>query len=122
MDEHVCLAETHCFSQDSRDILLDVRQGRFFGLTPVERDALAAASVAAREGAPLETWRAGLRQTHDEAEIDRALARLRERGILLSQPAPSAAGRAECGGMAAVRGGVHAPHLRLLSPARAAGC
>ena len=50
MDERLYLAETHCFNQDGRHILLDVRQGRFFGLTSVENEALTAAGAESPAG------------------------------------------------------------------------
>jgi uncharacterized protein len=75
--------ETHCFSQNGCHILLDVRQSKFFAITPSGRDIL-----AAQEGTPLETLREELRQRYGDAEISRALKRLRERGVLLPYPMP----------------------------------
>lgn len=83
MSECLHTVETHYFSQDGCDILLDVRQSRFFAITPLEREIL-----AAREGIPLETLCGELRQTHEDAEINRALERLKERSVLLPYPTP----------------------------------
>jgi len=73
--------KTHCFSQDGRHILLDVQQSRFFTITPLEREIL-----AAPQGTPLETLRDELRRTHEDAEIGQAMARLKEHGILVRYP------------------------------------
>jgi len=83
MSEYLHKVEDHCFGQDGRHILLDVRQSRFFAITSLGRDIL-----AAQEGILLKTLREELTRTHEHTEISRALDRLRKRGILLPHPAP----------------------------------
>lgn len=82
MSECLHTVETHCFSQDGQHILLDVRRSRFFAITPLEREIL-----AAPEGIPMETLHVRLGQMYQDTEISRALERLRKRGLLLSHPA-----------------------------------
>ena len=83
MSECLHKAETHCFCQDGRHMLLDVRQSRLVTITHLERDIL-----AAPEATPLETLRQELRRAHEAEEISRALERLRARGVLLPHPTP----------------------------------
>jgi uncharacterized protein len=81
--ERLHKVETHCFSQNGCHIVLDVRQSKFFAITPLERDVL-----AAQEGIPLGTLREELRRRYGDAEINCALKKLKECGVLLPHPTP----------------------------------
>ncbi len=83
MSERLHKAEIHCFSQDGRHILLDVRQSRVFGITPLERDIL-----TAPQGTPLEALLYELRKEHEAGKIERALESLKGLGIIAFEPLP----------------------------------
>lgn len=88
MPECLHAVENHCFSQDEQHIVLDVRQNRFFAVSPLEREMLGAVSAAAPAGVPVETLYALLRQRRPDTGINRALERLSKHSLLLTHPAP----------------------------------
>lgn len=84
MSERLHKAEIHCFSQDGRHILLDVRRSKVFDITPLERDILASS-----EGTPLEALGYELNRAHKgNEEVERALERLQELGVIAFEPTP----------------------------------
>ena len=88
MVERLHKAEIHCFNQDGRHILLDVRRSKVLDITPLERDILASS-----EGTPLEALCYELSKVQEYREIERALERLQELGIIASEPiSPPAVG------------------------------
>ena len=87
MSERLHAVENHCFSQDEQHIALDVRQNRFFAVSPLKREILTAVSEAAPAGVPVQTLHTLLRPSHPDTEISRALEELSKHGLLLSHPA-----------------------------------
>lgn len=88
MSECLHTVETHCFSQDGQHMVLDVRQSRVLGISFLEREIL-----AAPQSLPLEMLPVLLGRRYPDAEIGRALVRLRKHKFVLPQPAAGQKGR-----------------------------
>lgn len=82
MSECLHALETHCFCQDQQHMVLHIRQNRVFPISLLEREIL-----AVPDGFPSGNLRVHLSERYSDAEISRAVDRLKKRGLLLSHPA-----------------------------------